>query len=118
VRWALPRTRTPGEETAPWGGGAWRGVSNIRRAGTTPGSPLTQAVIERAARVRVTREGAVIYPPAERTASLESLKRFKDDVREVREGFECGMKIAGYDDVKVDDIIECYRIEQVQRTLD
>ena len=53
----------------------------------------------------------------ERTAGLESLKRFKDDVREVREGFECGMKIAGYDDIKVDDVIEAYRIEQVQRTL-
>jgi translation initiation factor IF-2 len=59
----------------------------------------------------------VIYPPPDRTASLDSLKRFKDDVREVREGYECGMKIAGYDDVKVDDTIEAYRIEQVQRTL-
>ena len=60
----------------------------------------------------------VIYPPPDRTAGLESLKRFKDDVREVREGFECGMKIAGYDDIKVDDVIEAYRIEQVQRTLE
>ena len=59
----------------------------------------------------------VIYPPPDRTASLESLKRFKEDVREVREGFECGLKIAGYDDIKVDDAIEAYRIEQVQRTL-
>jgi translation initiation factor IF-2 len=59
----------------------------------------------------------VIYPPVERTASLESLKRFKEDAREVREGFECGMKVAGYDDVKVGDVIEAYRIEQVQRTL-
>ena len=58
-----------------------------------------------------------IYPPADRIAGLESLKRFKDDVREVREGFECGIKIAGYDDVKVGDVIEAYRIEQVQRTL-
>ncbi len=59
----------------------------------------------------------VIYPPADRTAGLESLKRFKEDVGEVREGFECGIKIAGYDDIKVDDVIEAYRIEQVQRTL-
>ena len=48
---------------------------------------------------------------------LESLKRFKEDVGEVREGFECGIKVAGYDDIKVDDVIEAYRIEQVQRTL-
>ena len=51
----------------------------------------------------------VIYPPPDRTAGLDSLKRFKDDVREVREGFECGIKIAGYDDIKVDDVIEAYR---------
>jgi translation initiation factor IF-2 len=63
------------------------------------------------------REGVVVYPPAERTATLDSLKRFKDDVREVREGFECGIKIAGYDDVKVGDVIEAFRVEQVQRTL-
>ena len=60
----------------------------------------------------------VVFPPADRTASLDSLKRFKDDVREVREGFECGMKLAGYDDIKVDDVIEAYRLEHVKRTLD
>ena len=53
----------------------------------------------------------------ERTAGIESLKRFKEDVREVAAGFECGIKIAGYDDIKVDDVIEAYRIEQVMRTL-
>ena len=59
----------------------------------------------------------MIYPPADRSAGLESLKRFKEDVKEVREGFECGIKMAGYDDIKVDDVIEAYRVEQVQRTL-
>ena len=67
--------------------------------------------------MRVIREGAVIYPPAEKTAALDSLKRFKDDVKEVREGFECGMKIAGFDDIKVGDVIEAYRIEIRHRTL-
>jgi translation initiation factor IF-2 len=65
----------------------------------------------------VIRSGAVIYPPPERTVGLDSLKRFKEDVKEVREGFECGLKVVGYDDIKVDDVIEAYRIEQVQRTL-
>jgi translation initiation factor IF-2 len=59
----------------------------------------------------------VIYPPPERTANLDSLRRFKEDVREVREGFECGLKIAGYDDVKVGDVIEAFRIDQVKRAL-
>ena len=56
-------------------------------------------------------------PPTGRSVGLESLKRFKDDVRDVREGFECGLKIAGYDDVKVGDVIEAFRIEEVKRTL-
>jgi len=67
--------------------------------------------------VRVIRDGVVIFPPADRNAGLESLKRFKEDVGEVREGFECGIKIAGYDDIKVGDVIEAFRIDQVQRTL-
>ena len=50
-------------------------------------------------------------------ASIDSLKRFKDDVREVREGYECGLSIAGYNDVKVGDVIESYRVEEVARTL-
>jgi len=73
--------------------------------------------LKRNAKVRLIRRGVVVFPPAERTVGLESLKRFKDDVKEVREGMECGIKIAGFDDVKVDDVIEAYRIEQVQRTL-
>ena len=62
-------------------------------------------------------EGTVIYPPPEKTLGLDSLKRFKDDAKEVREGFECGMKITGFDDVKVGDVIEAYRIDIKQRTL-
>ena len=54
----------------------------------------------------------------DRNAGLESLKRFKEDVGEVREGFECGMKVASYDDIKVGDVIEAFRIEQVMRTLE
>jgi translation initiation factor IF-2 len=79
---------------------------------------VTQGVIRRNAKVRVIREGVVVFPPADRTAGLESLKRYKEDASEVREGFECGMKIAGYDDVKVGDVIEAYRVEQVKRGLD
>ena len=78
---------------------------------------MTEGTIERSAKIRVIRDGAVIYPQGEKTASLESLKRFKDDVKEVKEGYDCGMKVAGYDDVKVGDVIVAYRIEQVQRSI-
>jgi translation initiation factor IF-2 len=73
---------------------------------------VTSGTIERTAKVRLVRDGREIYK-----GSLEALKRFKDDVREVREGFECGIRIANYDDVKVDDIIEAFKIEEIRRTL-
>lgn len=117
IRSALEGKLKPKEEVIQLGRAIVRDTFKISKVGTIAGCFVTQGVIERSAKIRVIRSGVVIFPPAERTASLESLKRFKDDAREVREGFECGLKISGYDDVKVDDIIECYRIEQVQRTL-
>jgi translation initiation factor IF-2 len=117
VRSALEGKLKPREEVIHLGRAIVRETFKISRVGTIAGCYVTQGVIERSAKVRLIRNGVVIYPPADRTVGLESLKRFKQDVSEVREGFECGMKIAGYDDVKVDDVIECYRIEQVQRTL-
>ena len=95
-----------------------RKAFKISRVGTVAGCFVTQGVIRRNAKVRLIREGVVIYPPADRTVGLDSLKRVKDDASEVREGFECGIKIAGYDDIKTGDVIEAYRVEQVQRTLD
>ncbi len=94
-----------------------RETFKVSRSGTVAGCYVTQGVIERSAKVRLIRDGVGIYPPPERTASLDSLRRFKEDVRDVREGFECGLKIAGYDDVKVGDVIEAFRIDQVKRTL-
>jgi translation initiation factor IF-2 len=117
IRAALEGKLKPREEIIHLGRAVVRETFKISRVGTIAGCYVTQGVIERSAKVRLIRQGVVIYPPSDRTASLESLKRFKDDVREVREGFECGLKIAGYDDIKVDDVVEAYRIEQVQRTL-
>jgi translation initiation factor IF-2 len=84
---------------------------HISRVGTVAGCRVLMGTIERDARVRVIRESRVIgdYP-------LDSLRRGKDDVREVREGFECGMKLAGFNDVKEGDVFEAYRIDEVRRT--
>jgi translation initiation factor IF-2 len=117
IKAALEGRLKPREEIVHLGRAVVRDTFKISRVGTIAGCYVTQGTIERSAKVRLIREGVVIFPPSDRTAGLESLKRFKEDVREVREGFECGMKIAGYDDVKVGDVIEAYRIEQVQRTL-
>jgi translation initiation factor IF-2 len=69
-------------------------------------------VINRQGQVRVVRDGVEVYQ-----GTIGSLRRFKDDVREVREGFECGIGIENFNDIKVGDIIECYRTEEVARTL-
>ncbi len=117
IRSALEGKLKPREEIVFLGRAVVRETFKISRVGTIAGCYVTKGVIERSAKVRVIRNGVVIYPPADRTTGLDSLKRFKDDVREVKEGNECGIKVAGYDDIKVDDIVEAYRIDQVMRTL-
>jgi translation initiation factor IF-2 len=69
------------------------------------GCYVTDGTVERNAQIRVTRGGIVI----EKDRRLEQLKRFKDDAKEVRSGNECGMKIVGYDDIQVGDVLECYK---------
>lgn len=118
VRAALEGKLKPREEVIHLGRALVRETFKISRVGVIAGCYVTQGNIKRNAKIRVIREGVVIYPPPDRTAALESLKRFKEDVGEVREGFECGIKLAAYDDIKVGDVIEAFRIEQVQRTLD
>jgi translation initiation factor IF-2 len=117
IRAALEGKLKPREEVVHLGRANVRETFKISRVGTIAGCYVTQGIIRRNAKIRLIREGVVIYPPPERTAGLDSLKRFKEDVAEVREGFECGLKIAGYDDIKVGDAIEAFRVEQVQRTL-
>ena len=85
----------------------------ISRVGTVAGCRVVQGVVTRDARMRVIRDGRVIGDYA-----VQSLRREKDDVREVREGFECGIKLAGFDDVKEGDTLEAYRLEEVKRRLE
>lgn len=87
-------------------------IFHISRVGTVAGCQVLAGTVQRDCRVRVIRDGRVIgdYP-------LESLRREKDDVREVRQGYECGMKLAGFNDVKEGDLLEAYRVEEIRRTL-
>jgi translation initiation factor IF-2 len=117
IKAALEGKLKPREEIIHLGRAVVQKTFKISKVGTIAGCMVTQGTIERSAKVRVIRGGVVIYPPPDRVANLESLKRIKDDVREVRQGYECGLKIANYDDIKEDDVIEAYRIEQVLRTL-
>jgi translation initiation factor IF-2 len=117
VKAALEGRLKPIEEVVHLGRAVIRQTFKVGKVGTIAGCHVTSGIIERSARVRVIREGVVVFPPADKVVGLDSLKRFKDDVKEVREGYECGMKITGYDDIKVGDVIEAFKIEIKQRTL-
>jgi translation initiation factor IF-2 len=88
-----------------------RQLFRVSRLGTIAGSYVRSGVVRRNAQVRVVREGTVIYE-----TSIAQLKRFKDDVREVEEGFECGILLDGFNDVKEGDVLEVYETRQVERT--
>jgi translation initiation factor IF-2 len=87
-------------------------VFKVSKVGNVAGCRVTDGVVERGANVRLIRESVVVHQ-----GKLSQLKRFKDDAREVVAGQECGMAFENYHDMKVGDIIECYRVESVQRTL-
>jgi translation initiation factor IF-2 len=112
VRAALEGMLQPEEREVILGEAEVRQLFRAPRVGTIAGCYVTEGLLDRRGRVRVVRDGVQIYE-----GELGSLKRFKDDVREVREGFECGLSISGYNDIKVGDRIECFRVEAVQRTL-
>ncbi len=88
-------------------------VFKISRLGTVAGCRVLQGVVERNARARVIRENTIIgeYP-------IATLRREKDDVKEVREGYECGIKLAGFNDIKEADLLEVYKIEEISRSFD
>jgi translation initiation factor IF-2 len=90
-----------------------RNIFKISSIGTVAGAYVTSGLVSKNARFRLIRDNIVLKSDY----TLESLKRFKEDVREVKAGLECGMKIAGFDDVKVDDVLEFYQFVEVQRTL-
>ena len=87
-------------------------VFNISKVGKIAGCRVTDGKVERGAKVRLIRDNVVIHE-----GTLSTLKRFKDEVREVPAGQECGMAFANYQDIRVGDVIEAFRVEHVTRTL-
>jgi translation initiation factor IF-2 len=113
VKAAMGGLLKPEEKEVVLGEAEVRQLFKIAKVGTIAGCFVRHGVIQRTGKARVVRNGVEVYD-----GSLASLKRFKDDVREVREGFECGIGIENFNDLKVGDLIESYRIEEVARTLD
>jgi translation initiation factor IF-2 len=87
-------------------------VFNISKVGKVAGCRVTDGTVERGANVRLIRDNVVVHE-----GKLSTLKRFKDEVREVQSGQECGMAFENYGDMRVGDVIECYRVETIQRSL-
>ncbi len=89
-----------------------RQVYRISKVGAVAGCYVLEGVVKRNSQVRMLRDNVVIH-----SGEIESLKRFKDDAREVKAGFECGLSLKGYDDIKVGDQLEVYEVVEVARTL-
>jgi len=112
VRDALEGLLSPELKEEITGTAEIRDVFKITKVGTVAGCMVTDGTFNRKDPIRLIREGIVIY-----SGNLASLKRFKDDAREVNKGFECGMQINNYNDIQERDIIEQYRTTEVQRKL-
>jgi translation initiation factor IF-2 len=112
IRAALEGMLAPERREKITGSAEVRDTFKIQKVGTIAGCYVTEGIIDRKAKVRLIRDGIVVYD-----GEIGSLKRFKDDAKEVREGFECGIGIANFNDVKVGDVIETYQVEEVARTL-
>ncbi|MFZ9140654.1 MAG: EF-Tu/IF-2/RF-3 family GTPase, partial [Burkholderiaceae bacterium] len=89
-----------------------RQVFKVSRLGNIAGCMVLEGLIRRGARIRLLRENVVIWE-----GELDSLKRFKDDAKEVKEGFECGLTLKGYDDIQEGDQLEVFEIQEIARTL-
>jgi translation initiation factor IF-2 len=109
---ALEGMLSPEKKEKVQGTAEVREVFKVSKVGTIAGCYVTEGRIDRKGRARVVRDGIVVYD-----GEIGSLKRFKDDVKEVREGFECGIGVANFHDVTAGDLIECYTVTEVARTL-
>jgi translation initiation factor IF-2 len=112
VKAALSGMLTPEQKENQLGMVEVREVYRISKVGTVAGCYVLEGVVRRGAKVRLLRDNVVIHD-----GELDSLKRFKDDVREVKSGFECGLSLRNYNDLQKGDQLEVYEIVEVSRTL-
>ncbi len=113
LRAAMSGMLTPDKKEEVIGNAEIRQVFKVSKIGSIAGCMVTAGVVRRTARLRLLRENVVVF-----TGELDSLKRFKDDAKEVKEGFECGLNVKGYNDIQVGDILEFFEIREVARTLE
>ena len=112
VKAALSGMLTPEKKESVLGLVEIRQIYRISKVGTVAGCMVLDGVVRRGSRVRVLRDNVVVHD-----GELDSLKRFKDDAREVKAGFECGLSLRGYNDIKEGDQLEAYEVQEVARSL-
>ena len=112
IRAALSGMLKPEERETELGRAEVRALFRVPKVGTVAGCYVLQGKIVRGAQARVVRDGVVVYD-----GRIASLRRFKEDVREVAEGYECGIGIENFNDVKEGDVIEAYEVREVAREL-
>jgi translation initiation factor IF-2 len=109
---AMSGMLTPDKREEILGTAEIRQVLKVSKIGSIAGCMVTSGLVKRTARLRLLRQNVVIY-----TGELDSLKRFKDDAKEVKENFECGLTIRNYNDIQEGDVLEFFEIREVARTL-
>jgi translation initiation factor IF-2 len=109
---AMSGMLTPDKKEEIIGMAQIRQVFRISKIGSIAGCMVTSGFVRRNARLRLLRDNVVVF-----TGELDSLKRFKDDVREVKEGFECGLNLRGYNDIQEGDMLEFFEIKEIARTI-
>jgi translation initiation factor IF-2 len=112
LKLAMSGMLTPDKKEEIIGTAEIRQIFKVSKIGTIAGCMVTAGVVRRTAKLRLLRENMVIF-----TGELDSLKRFKDDAKEVREGFDCGLNIKNYNDIQEGDVLEFFEIREVARTL-
>ena len=112
VKDAMEGMLAPEEEEVIVGNVEIRDIFKISKVGTVAGCMVIDGVIKRSNDIRIIRDGIVVY-----SGEIGQLKRFKEDVQEVKNGYECGLSIKNFNDLKVGDVVESYEIREIKRTL-
>jgi translation initiation factor IF-2 len=115
VKAAMEGMLSPDIEETIIGNAQVREVFKITKVGTVAGCYVTDGNIKRNSKIRIIRDGIVVFG-GENGGEISALKRFKDDVAEVRQGFECGISVRNFNDIKVNDVIEAFELKEVKRT--
>jgi translation initiation factor IF-2 len=113
IKGAMAGLMDPKYEEHVLGRAEVREVFTIPKIGTIGGSYVTDGKIQRGQLARLLREDVVVY-----SGKIGSLRRFKDDVKEVQNGYECGIGIENFNDMKVADVVECYEMEEIQQVIE